>query len=219
MSRGASGVEQMRCRVACRPGGCVDTEGGGFMRMRSFSVLIGGALLVLTAHTAAAGCGDQPGDLAAVAATRAAADAACPCGTAVNHGQYVSCVADFANNDPSLPKQCKGAVKKCAAKSTCGKPGFVTCCRTKNGKTKCSLKKDASLCTPQKGGSACVGSFSSCCDACTETGCAGGSTTSTAPSTTATTAPSTTVTTTSSTTSTTSSVAGAFIGLRRVFVL
>jgi hypothetical protein len=77
---------------------------------------------------------------------------------------------------PTLPKNCKGAVVRCAAKSTCGKPdGFVTCCRiTAAGKTKCSLKSDASLCKPPKNGSSCVGTDSSCCDAC-PTGVCGGS--------------------------------------------
>jgi hypothetical protein len=69
--------------------------------------------------------------------------------------------------------RCRGAVVKCAAKSTCGKPNFVTCCRTNaKGVTKCSTKSSANSCEPQKGGSACVGTFSSCCDACTATGCA-----------------------------------------------
>ena len=63
----------------------------------------------------------------------------------------------------SFSDTCKGAVKKCAAKSTCGKPGFVTCCVTKNNVSKCKLKRDTAACTA-KGGvtSGCT----SCCDAC-----------------------------------------------------
>ena len=38
-------------------------------------------------------CGTVPGDEEAVAATRAAADEACDCASATNHGKYVSCVA------------------------------------------------------------------------------------------------------------------------------
>jgi len=43
--------------------------------------------------------------------------------------QYVSCVAQEANANTSLPKECGGEVKKCAARSICGKQakGFVTC--------------------------------------------------------------------------------------------
>src|SRR5262249_31646793 len=59
---------------------------------------------------------------------------------------------------------CRGAVERCAAKSTCGKPGFVTCCRTSAlGKTRCSVKKDAAHCTASHG---TVGTCTSCCDAC-----------------------------------------------------
>jgi len=54
----------------------------------------------------------------------------CGCPDAVNHGQYVSCVAhavnDLARHD-AIPTNCKGKVKRCAARSTCGKPGFVVC--------------------------------------------------------------------------------------------
>ncbi len=113
-------------------------------------------------------CGDNPGDAAAVAAARQAVEDECNCAGAPNHGQYVKCAAGVANArakaDPSLlPTSCKGQVKKCAAKSTCGKPGFVTCCVTKNSATKCKLKKSETACT-DKGG--LVGACTSCCDAC-----------------------------------------------------
>jgi len=134
------------------------------------------AIVVGGARAAEAACGDDPGDPAAVAAARAQADVDCPCGTASNHGQYVKCVGQVAKTRAEaglLPKSCKGAVKKCAAKSTCGKAGFVTCCRTSaSGVTKCKTKPGAAKCTPPVGGSACVGIFSSCCDACTTSGCA-----------------------------------------------
>ena len=62
----------------------------------------------------------------------------------------------------TLSKDCKRAVKDCAARSTCGKPGFVTCCRTRaTGTTKCSTKSSAALCRPPKKGTACVGQRSS----------------------------------------------------------
>jgi hypothetical protein len=140
------------------------------------SGLLALSLVFVVAERAYAGCGDNPGDDAAVAAARAQVDVDCPCGDFPNHGQYVKCAAGVAKaraDAMTLPKNCKGAVVKCAAKSTCGKPGFVTCCRTNSsGLTKCSTKPNASKCTPPKNGSACVSSFSSCCDACTDTGCA-----------------------------------------------
>jgi hypothetical protein len=127
------------------------------------------SLLLASARVGlAAKCGANPGDAAAVAAARQAVEDECNCAGSTNHGQYVKCAAGVANarasaDPPLLPKSCKGQVKKCAAKSTCGKAGFVTCCITKNNVTKCKLKKDAAACTA-KGGVA--GGCSSCCDAC-----------------------------------------------------
>jgi len=123
----------------------------------------------------------------AVATTRAQADQKCHCASATDHGQYVKCVAEVANDAVTagtLPTTCKGAVKKCAAKSTCGKPGFVSCCVTKNGVTKCKISKDSATCAA-KGGS--VGNCPSCCDACTPGGCPTNGTTTTATATTTTT--------------------------------
>jgi len=66
---------------------------------------------------------------------RCAAQAAilreCPsCDGADNHGRYVSCVAHVVKRlvtDGTVPVNCKGKVVRCAARSTCGKPGFVRC--------------------------------------------------------------------------------------------
>ena len=154
--------------------------------------LLAGSLLVLAPIGASAKCGDNVGDNAAVAAARAQVETDCPCPSFTKHGQYVKCAKTVAKDRVDamlLPKNCKGSVVKCAAKSTCGKPGFVTCCRTNSkGKTKCSTKKDASKCKVPKGGSACVGTLSSCCDACT-TGCVPQPTPTPAPTATPTPAP------------------------------
>jgi hypothetical protein len=147
--------------------------------------------------------GKKCNDDAAVAAARAAADAECGCATAENHGQYVSCVADVADDrvgDGLLPQECKGAVTSCAARSTCGKPDAVTCCRIdRKGKVKCSIKRSAAKCKAPKDGSACVGTTASCCDACAA-GCGATTTTTQAPTTTTgaptTTTPAPTTTTT-----------------------
>jgi len=155
--------------------------------------LLGLGLLITLPERALARCGDNVGDGAAVAATRAQVAAQCPCGVAMKHREYVQCargVANIAIFNGELPKDCRQSVVKCAAKSTCGRPGRVTCCRTSaGGQTRCSIKKNAALCTPPKNGSACVGSLSSCCDACTATGCTGGPTPTPAPTATATPGP------------------------------
>jgi len=115
-------------------------------------------------------------ETAAAAAVQAAIDARCDCLGATRHGAYVRCavgVAKAAVKAGTLPRRCKGAVKSCAARSTCGKPGFVTCCRTTaTGATKCSIKRAPAQCKPPRGGTACVGHRPSCCDACATGGCA-----------------------------------------------
>jgi hypothetical protein len=124
-------------------------------------------------------------DPSAVLTLHAAAEAECRCATATNHGQYVKCVAGVAKGaaGSTLPKQCKDDVIRCAAQSTCGKPGSVTCCRTTIRRgvpvTRCSVKRDAAHCVAPSGGSACAGNFPSCCDACTSNGCRPTTTTTT----------------------------------------
>ena len=104
------------------------------------------------------------------AATRARISAACDCGV-LTHAAYVKCVVHAAKG-AALSRTDARAIKKCAANSTCGKPGFITCCRTnRNGATKCSIKHGSAECKAPKHGSAHVGTHASCCDACTATGC------------------------------------------------
>ena len=118
-----------------------------------------------------------------IASARAAVAANCDCAAAASHGAYVSCAALQANA-VLVNVSCAGAVKRCAAHSTCGKPaGAVTCSVTRSTGTKCKIKRDAGHCRAPPGGTACVGSYTSCCDA---TGCV---TTTTTTSTTTTTGP------------------------------
>src|SRR5437773_5455136 len=155
-------------------------------------------------------CGRQPGDADQVAAVRALADENCDCGSATNHGKYVGCVARVAQaavRDGSLREQCKDDVVHCADQSTCGRPRSLTCCRTDaHGHAKCSIKPRDAACRAPKGGSACVGTAASCCDACSSGTCAPPETTTTTlaqPPTTTTTAEATTTTAAQPTTSTT----------------
>jgi hypothetical protein len=113
-------------------------------------------------------------DPAALAAARAAVAAACPCNGFATHAQYQRCVR-AAVRTLDLPNSCRAEATNCAAhRSTCGRPNAVACCITgANGRTRCSIKQDAGRCFAPRNGSACVSQFSSCCDACTATGCAG----------------------------------------------
>ena len=145
------------------------------MRSKIWTAMVGTLMLgglVLSTPRAYAKCDASGADAADIAAARAAVALNCDCAGAANHGQYVKCAGEQARTT-LVNKSCRGAVVKCAAKSTCGKPNFVTCCRTNSkGVTKCSTKSSGNSCKPQKGGTACVGTFSSCCDACTASGCA-----------------------------------------------
>ena len=127
-----------------------------------------GLFVLGSGHLVYAGCGSMPGDEAAVIAARATAAGMCNCATAVNHGAYVKCVAGVANQlssgtNPSLPKNCKGAVKKCAAHSTCGKPGEVTCCFTSKSGPKCKNAKSATDCSGKGGTPTLDPMNTSCC--------------------------------------------------------
>src|SRR5205823_1142434 len=103
------------------------------------------------------------------------------------------------------PEDCASTVMNCASNSTCGKPGFVTCCETDaSGTTKCNVVNGPDACTAPKGGSACVGTQPSCCDACASGECGGGGGT-----TTGTTATTTTTSTTTTTVSSCSCAGGA----------
>ena len=137
-------------------------------------------------------CGDDPADAAAVAAVRSDIDAHCDCESFSTHGSYVRCAGDIiraAALRGDLRDECKGTVRRCAARSVCGKPGHVTCCRTRaDGGTSCSIKRSSVSCRAPSGGTACTGVYASCCDACSDHGCAM-STTTTTSTTTSTTAP------------------------------
>ncbi len=134
-------------------------------------------LVVASGPVAWASCTDDDPDGSKVAAARLTAEQNCEaqgrgCASASSHGAYVSCIAHEINalssgETPSLPKSCKGAAKRCAAKSVCGKQdrGFVTCCITNatTGETKCKGKHGTDACTAAGGTPSTCGS---CCDAC-----------------------------------------------------
>jgi len=120
-------------------------------------------------------------------AAQTAIDQQCPsCSEAKNHGAYVSCVARVVRQHVS--PSCRGKAVRCAARSTCGKSGFVTCeiptdtCDLSAGSpgtcvgtpstsctsdfdcgTRCRIKSSDVRCTAAGGR---VGASSTCCPAC-----------------------------------------------------
>jgi hypothetical protein len=123
-------------------------------------------------------------------------DARCPCSGNRNHGQYVKCVGQVIREltaaNPEF-KNCRGKLVRCAARSTCGKEGFVTCTRVELGTcdtstgfcldegitdvacttndqcvvgSRCSTKRSAEQCTDRGG---IVGDSPTCCSDCVVT--------------------------------------------------
>jgi hypothetical protein len=126
------------------------------------------AVALAAAPADAAKCDPNGADNASVAAARADVAASCGCAAATSHAAYKSCVKTvMLRRVGLLSSACAGLLKRCASKSTCGRPGAVTCCRTsRTGKTRCAIKRSAELCRPPAGGTASVGTEPSCCDAC-----------------------------------------------------
>ena len=151
------------------------------MRKTAVLTLTLAGAVALFASGARAGCNDSR-----VAAVRAQINTECTC--TGNHGQYVSCVTRHVNDavrNNQLDVNCKGAVTRCAARSTCGKKtGFVTCAICEPGAcneglcpdgqtacsdtvpcplvvTHCSTKSSQPLCDARQG----VSGSGSCCDA------------------------------------------------------
>lgn len=121
-------------------------------------------------------CGESPCDAQAVAATRAMAETECDCTGAANNSFYVRCASELADREAAagrLPDQCRSEVVRCSSSSVCGRPGWISCCRTNaRGITRCRPKRSAVRCRAPHHGSACTSPRASCCDACVGTSCA-----------------------------------------------
>ena len=154
-------------------------------------------ILLLAARAAFAVCGDDPASATALAVARQTVAVACPCDGG-SRAVYRRCVSETTRGlviADQLPAGCARAVRRCAARSSCGRPGTVACCRPgRSGTTRCTITT-AERCAAAGG---CGGVFPSCCDACTTAGCA--TTTTTTTSSTTTTSTSTTTTTSFTTT-------------------
>ena len=115
-------------------------------------------------------CGEVVTDADQIASVRAQIESVCDCEGANSRREYVGCAREIvatAEAAGELRQSCARMVMRCASRSTCGKPGAVTCCRTtRRGAQHCSIKRSPAKCIAPSGGTACVGQVSSCCDAC-----------------------------------------------------
>jgi hypothetical protein len=141
------------------------------------SVLVWGVgllAIVTTAGVAGAACDVSGADAADIAAARADVDTHCACDSFATHAAYVRCARGIISarvGSLQLNPGCKWPVLRCARNSTCGRPAAVSCCiTTAAGRHRCRIRRDASRCRAPAGGSACVGTRPSCCDACTAMG-------------------------------------------------
>lgn len=125
--------------------------------------LLGGVAIALSAASVRATCDPttEP-DRSDIAAARAAVTANCDCAAMATHRAYVQCASEQIDA-VLVNRDCRRRVRACFSRSTCGRPGAVTCCREKRGRVACKIARSAAACEA-KGGT--VGSCSSCCDAC-----------------------------------------------------
>ncbi len=143
------------------------------MRHAIRTAVLAAAVGALTAGSGwAAKCGEQPGELAALAAVRADIEANdCPCAQFVSHSAYVGCVRNavfLRILSGELPAACRKDAIRCASKSSCGRPQLAPCCIfTSLGKRKCKTMLPAKcILKAQPSKPTCVGQLPSCCDAC-----------------------------------------------------
>jgi hypothetical protein len=135
------------------------SAGRSALRVSVLLLLGVAAMLVLwrAGSVGAAKGGNHPDCEAARCSVEAAIATQCPC-DAGNHGQYVRCVAQ-AVKSAGIPKQCAGAIVRCAAHSRCGRSGAVACAK----KGRCSIKRSADRC---EAGGGTVAPGPSCCPSC-----------------------------------------------------
>src|SRR5205823_3783113 len=157
-------VDPMRRSHPAPIPGSLAEAGRSVLKRPAIGAMMAGLSLVALAHSAFAACGDNPDDANTVAAARQAADSPCDCSTAKTHRRYVRCVAGAARaavNSGTLSEECKAQLLACAARSTCGRPSAVRCCRTDaSGVTHCQTVRRAAACRAPRGGSVCVSTTS-----------------------------------------------------------
>jgi hypothetical protein len=114
--------------------------------------MVAALFAIVGADRAAAECtfGRKCTDPGGVELVRAEIMARCDCLGAAKPKVYKKCanqVVKSAVKRGALQKQCKRGVRKCEAKSTCGRPGAIVCCSAKgNGTVQAKVVKDESKC-------------------------------------------------------------------------
>ena len=139
-----------------------------------------GLLVVVALSVPAAPVGAACTDPSDIPIARAAIDAACPCALATTARGHRQCARDAIAGQVeagALDPSCVKDVRRCVRRSTCGRPGMVTCCRLKRGEAQCRVTSPE-RCIARGG---CAGLAPSCCDACGSASCVGTTTTTLPP--------------------------------------
>jgi hypothetical protein len=143
---------------------------------RGIQILVSIAmLLALPVGATAVPCDPAGADAAALADSRNAIDAACPCASAVSRSAHVRCakpVVDQRITGGLLSPQCRRDALRHAKLSICGMPGSVVCCRVKTtGRTSHKVFKHADKCVATPKTTACISTWESVPSGCNPTGC------------------------------------------------
>src|SRR3990172_6778497 len=98
---------------------------------RIVHAVVGVAILAAVPARGFAACGDEAADWQALAETRTQIEIACPCAAAITRASYRRCAVEVAEaqvRQGLLRAECREAIRRCSAKSPCGRPAFVACC-------------------------------------------------------------------------------------------
>src|SRR5262245_2798199 len=117
--------------------------------MRAVRAVVVLVLFAAFPPQATAACGDDATDAQTLAAAGAQGEAVCPCATALTHPAYVRCargVTATRLREGLLRTECLDVVRRCALRSTCGRPDLVTCCLPAAGHRVCRRVRGADRC-------------------------------------------------------------------------
>jgi hypothetical protein len=122
-----------------------------------------------------AACDVTGADAAALAASRAAVDAACPCAAATSRGAYRMCGSAAIRSSiasTALPRGCKREALRHVHLSVCGRSGAAVCCRVRtDGKLRHGVVGKPASCATTPRFTACVSTWQSVAIGCDPTGC------------------------------------------------
>jgi hypothetical protein len=144
----------------------------GVFRVFFIEVVLASGAFARSEVLAAERCDATGADSTAIAAARAAIDAACDCDGST-HAAYGKCATRTLAarvKGGLLSPACRREVLDCARHSTCGRVGAVACCRAMSNGRSGFIARSAAMCFEHRP-AGCVGPGRSVCDACNTQAC------------------------------------------------